>query len=303
MPGVSLAVQSVVYNNDIRELRSAIQAASQACLTAVNRGIVSTWEIFYGDASPIPLLPEPLINEFTKVVGSKGGTFKYVFFDRNTGHGGGHNLLSELSASEFIVILNPDGRLAPDSIAESVNQFSENVGLCDGRQIPLEHLKEYNPQTRDTDWCSGAFMTIRRNVFEELEGFDHETFFMYCDDVDLSWRARLLGWRTVHAPQARVFHDKRIDLKSNIEASSSELFFSKEAAFLLPYKFSRPDLANKVLTSLSESKDPVSLQVANVLNARISGNRLPNPIDKKHKVGTFVNGGYSHMRSKESRGK
>ena len=33
-----------------------------------------------------------------------------------------------------------------------------------------------------------------------------EDFFMYADDTDLGWRARLRGWKTIYTPQARLYH-------------------------------------------------------------------------------------------------
>jgi N-acetylglucosaminyl-diphospho-decaprenol L-rhamnosyltransferase len=52
--------------------------------------------------------------------------------------------------------------------------------------------------------CGGAFLT-RRSVFEALGGFD-ERFFMVYEDVDLSYRARLLGFRCWYAADAIVRH-------------------------------------------------------------------------------------------------
>lgn len=52
--------------------------------------------------------------------------------------------------------------------------------------------------------CGGAFL-IRRSVFEALGGFD-ERFFMVYEDVDLSYRARLLGFRCWYAAEAIVRH-------------------------------------------------------------------------------------------------
>ena len=47
---------------------------------------------------------------------------------------------------------------------------------------------------------------VRRSMFEALEGYT-EGFFMYYDDVDLAWRARLAGWEVLFCPRARVAHD------------------------------------------------------------------------------------------------
>jgi GT2 family glycosyltransferase len=51
----------------------------------------------------------------------------------------------------------------------------------------------------------GAAPLCRRAVMEELGGYD-ERFFLYYEDVDLSWRARLAGYRALVVPGARVVH-------------------------------------------------------------------------------------------------
>ena len=51
----------------------------------------------------------------------------------------------------------------------------------------------------------GAAMLIRRDLWDELGGFD-ENFFCYCEDADLGFRARLLGERCLFVPEAKVSH-------------------------------------------------------------------------------------------------
>lgn len=52
--------------------------------------------------------------------------------------------------------------------------------------------------------CGGA-SAYRKDIWQALGGFDEE-FWMYLEDVDLGFRARLLGCEVVFAPQARVYH-------------------------------------------------------------------------------------------------
>ena len=54
--------------------------------------------------------------------------------------------------------------------------------------------------------ASGAALTVRREAWDGVGGFD-ERYFMYGEDVDLSLRLRLAGWRVGLAPAARVVHD------------------------------------------------------------------------------------------------
>jgi GT2 family glycosyltransferase len=63
-------------------------------------------------------------------------------------------------------------------------------------------------QYDDPGWifggCGGA-VAYRRSMLDDIGLFD-EGFFMYCEDVDLNWRAQLAGWRCWYTPQAIVYH-------------------------------------------------------------------------------------------------
>ncbi|MCL5960305.1 MAG: hypothetical protein M1358_13520, partial [Chloroflexi bacterium] len=55
----------------------------------------------------------------------------------------------------------------------------------------------------------GAAPLYRRRMLEDvaIDGrYMDENFFAFYDDIDLGWRARLLGWRSVYAPQAVAYH-------------------------------------------------------------------------------------------------
>ena len=66
---------------------------------------------------------------------------------------------------------------------------------------PLPEVK--NPNR--VFYADGAAFLIRKDVFKELGGFD-PAFFMYAEDIDLSWRARLYGYRIQPLPTAIVYH-------------------------------------------------------------------------------------------------
>ena len=60
-------------------------------------------------------------------------------------------------------------------------------------------------QARRVDWVTGAYLWIRRELFEELGGFD-ENIFLYCEDVDLAYRARRAGAECWFFPRAPIVH-------------------------------------------------------------------------------------------------
>ena len=128
----------------------------------------------------------------------------------NVGFGAGHNVLMQAAFAEgadIYVAVNPDGALHPDAIEALVCTVQAHCGraLVEAQQFPMEHPKTYDPVTLDTPWVSGACMAIPRQAFDELGGFD-EAFFMYCEDVDLSWRARACGFVLKTCPRALFLH-------------------------------------------------------------------------------------------------
>ena len=77
-------------------------------------------------------------------------------------------------------------------------------GIPINRGVWQKDEGQYDDKTEVFAACGGA-AAYRRRVLDEVGWFD-ESFFMYCDDVDLAWRQQLAGWRTVFAPSAVVFH-------------------------------------------------------------------------------------------------
>ena len=135
-----------------------------------------------------------------------------------------------------------------------------------------------------------------RAIFDAVGGFDTTTFFMYCDDVDYSWRVRLAGHRVVYSPAARVFHDKRLDASGAYQPGDAEVYYSAEAAILLAHKYARPARVRSLITRYRrEGAEPVVRAVNEYLRRRAAG-ELPKPIDTAHRVGEFIGDNYSKHR-------
>jgi GT2 family glycosyltransferase len=54
-------------------------------------------------------------------------------------------------------------------------------------------------------WASGACFFIRKNVYDELNGFD-ESFFAHMEEIDLCWRAFNCDHKTLYIGQSTVYH-------------------------------------------------------------------------------------------------
>jgi N-acetylglucosaminyl-diphospho-decaprenol L-rhamnosyltransferase len=104
-------------------------------------------------------------------------------------------------------LLNPDG-----SPQASRRRFPTVTGTL-VRRTPLRavvssrrHFYADEPtEPVQPDWMLGAFLLLRREMLEELGGFD-EGFRLYGEDIDLAYRAAKAGWERWYVPGARVTH-------------------------------------------------------------------------------------------------
>jgi GT2 family glycosyltransferase len=126
----------------------------------------------------------------------------------NRGFGAGHNQTLGLGHSKYVLVSNVDLTFMPDTLIRLVQHAVADDGngaAWEARQKPYEHPKIYDILTGKTDWVSGACVLLRREAWESVDGFD-ETFFMYGEDVDLSFRLRARGYALRYCPDAVVWH-------------------------------------------------------------------------------------------------
>ena len=137
----------------------------------------------------------------------------------NAGFGAGHNkLLAEAFAEPealAYLCLNPDAIPHPSLFVElwRALEGSPEICLVEALQFPDEHPKPYDPTSGRTQWCSGCALLVPRRLHAAIGGFD-ERYFVFCEDVDLSWRARAADFPLRVAPRALVHHyvgDRRFD--------------------------------------------------------------------------------------------
>lgn len=142
-------------------------------------------------------------------VGGLFGTFFIKESDENLGFGRGNNLGVTLGNAPYVLFLNIDTEVFPDTLIQLTKQIEQDenseFSLWELRQMPYEHPKNYDILTGEVSWASGAAFAIRRDVYERIGGFD-ESIFMYGEDVDLSWRVRAAGKKLRYLPRAAIRH-------------------------------------------------------------------------------------------------
>jgi GT2 family glycosyltransferase len=155
----------------------------------------------------------------------------------NNGFARGMNLLAGQSRGDFLFLLNPDSELQDGCLETLLKRAlsDASIAMCEARQWPKEHPKAFNPATGETTWCSGAAVLIRRDAFEQAGGFDERLFFMYCEDVDLSWKFWNSGWKCIYVPEAISRHYTQ-DLSPKKRRLIENYFTFRNSLFLY-YRF------------------------------------------------------------------
>ena len=156
----------------------------------------------------------------------------------NLGFSRANNLGVSKAKGEYVLILNPDTILAEDVLEKTLN-FSEetkNIGalglrFIDGHGNFLPESKRNCPtvgiaikkivgqsslyyanqisedEISKVDILTGAFMLMKRAVYIEMNGFD-EAYFMYGEDVDLSYRLVKQGYENYYFGKSTIIHFK-----------------------------------------------------------------------------------------------
>jgi N-acetylglucosaminyl-diphospho-decaprenol L-rhamnosyltransferase len=105
----------------------------------------------------------------------------------------------------------PDGRLQSSrrrfpTVSGTIVRRTPLRRVLSGTQRAHYGLDEEPAGAVPADWLLGAFLLLRREMLDELEGFD-ERFRLYGEDIDLAYRAAKAGWERWYVPEAVVRHE------------------------------------------------------------------------------------------------
>lgn len=106
-------------------------------------------------------------------------------------------------------------------------------GIVDGARQPVHRCLGWRnlahpdiSEPRDVTWATGAFLVIRRSIFEALGGLD-TAYRMYWEDADLCFRVREAGWKIRYTPAATFVHQAGSTGGSPHFLASAQLFKSR----------------------------------------------------------------------------
>jgi len=197
----------------------------------------------------------------------------------NLGFSKANNQAMQMAVGEFVLLLNPDTLVEADTFSKVIAFMDSHpdagglgINMVDGkgnflpeskRSLPTPEVAFYKifglswlfprstrfgryhltyldkEQTHEVEVLSGAFMLMRKAALDKV-GLLDEDFFMYGEDIDLSYRIILGGYKNYYYPEARIIHYKGESTKKgslnyvyvfyNAMAIFARKHFSKERA-------------------------------------------------------------------------
>ncbi|MCR5014765.1 MAG: glycosyltransferase family 2 protein, partial [Bacteroidales bacterium] len=212
----------------------------EQCLHSVRRALQGVeGEVFVVDNDSVDGSLKMLAEKFPEV--------KVIANKENVGFSRANNQAIRVSTGEYVLLLNPDTVIEDDTLTKCIAFMDSHpdagglgVKMVDGkgnflpeskRGLPtpaaafykmfglaklFPHSKRFaryymghlsNDETNECEILAGAFMMMRRETLDKV-GLLDETFFMYGEDIDLSYRITQGGYKNYYFPETRIIHYK-----------------------------------------------------------------------------------------------
>jgi GT2 family glycosyltransferase len=99
-------------------------------------------------------------------------------------------------------------QLSCGSLPNIVVEFLDKIKYTLDNKLHSLFSNLYDRQyskVQEVGWVTGACLMMRRDVFEQIDGFD-ENFFMYFEDKDICKRVKEIGYKVIYYPKTTIIH-------------------------------------------------------------------------------------------------
>jgi len=184
------------------------------CLPTIFNQTYSNIEIILVDNNSSDQTVSQIMKYFPKV--------KIIKNDTNEGFAKANNIGVNNATGEFVFLLNNDTELFPDVVEKLVISHRPK-SILTALQIPTRdkkgarragagadifgypYLNCKHPEKTKLFYADGAAMFLKKEDFMTIGGFD-EQLFMFQEDIDFSWRARIFGYDILPVPASKLYH-------------------------------------------------------------------------------------------------
>jgi len=197
--------------------------------------------------------PNSEMRKFLETIDSK-----VYIYDQEYSFAGINNLGASNASGEYLVFLNDDVEVVSANWIEAFLSLGlmDSVGAVGGKLLfPDGKLQEagcivwkkgnawnygrnQNPKDpkfnyiRDVDYCSGAFLFVKKQIFDKLGGFDTRFHPAYSEDVDLCFSIRNLGYRVLFQPLACMIHHEGMTQGTNLDQGIKSYQITNQKKFV-----------------------------------------------------------------------
>lgn len=213
----------------------------------LEQALVSALKAMRGIDGEIYVVDNHSVDNSVEMVKTKFPQVKLIDNQENVGFAKANNQAIRISSGEYVLLLNPDTVVEEDTFEKCIRFMDETpdcgglgVKMVDGqgrflpeskRGIPYPKASFYKlfglsklfpkskkfgayhatyigeDETHEVEVLAGAFMMLRKSVLDEV-GLLDEDYFMYGEDIDLSYRILKGGYKNYYFPQTRIIHYK-----------------------------------------------------------------------------------------------
>ncbi len=213
----------------------------------LEQALTSAQKAMHGIDGEIYVVDNHSVDNSVAMVKAKFPNVKLIENQDNVGFAKANNQAIRISSGEYVLLLNPDTVVEEDTFEKCIRFMDETpecgglgVKMVDGqgrflpeskRGIPYPKSSFYKlfglsklfpksqkfgayhatyigeDETHEVEVLAGAFMMLRKSVLDEV-GLLDEDYFMYGEDIDLSYRILKGGYKNYYFPQTRIIHYK-----------------------------------------------------------------------------------------------
>ena len=162
---------------------------------------------------------------------------KFLLQKDNLGFAKANNIGVENALGEYVLILNPDTIIPEDIVQKLIDfhQSKEKIGFVGVRLIDTNG--NFHPESKRNiptakNSFSKLFKFTTKHIYQELGGFDKQ-YFMYGEDIDLSYSAELAGYKNYYKGDITVLHYK--GESTHRDKKYYKIFFEAMMIFLAKY--------------------------------------------------------------------
>ncbi|MCQ2958961.1 MAG: glycosyltransferase family 2 protein [Bacteroidales bacterium] len=248
-------------------MKLSVSIVNYSVCDELERCLLSVQQAMQGIDGEVFVVDNASTDNSCAMVSDKFPWVKLIANKENVGFAAANNQAIRQATGEYILLLNPDTTVCPDTFSTCVSFMDEHpdcgglgVKMYDAngnflpeskRGVPtpfvafckMSGLYKLFPKSNtfnhyylgglsenemsEIEILAGAYMFLRKSILDEI-GLLDERYFLYGEDIDISYRILLQGYKNYYLPTTRITHVKGVSTQKNKKASITAFYNAME---------------------------------------------------------------------------